>query len=329
MHASDPALPAGPPGFSTDAYRPAERFDAFHEEYARRFMGLDIDASGEEAFAASVQLQPIGPLICARLETTPISYARSRQRLRDGDDALVLNIHTRGRARLEQHEFRADSGSDFATVISNARPGGGQFAGQGLAIRIPEAVLAPRLPPGTAFSPVAVKHGGPLAHLLSGYVAAFAGLGPGAPAELGDLVAEHMLDLVAVAFGVAGDRREQAEAGGIRAARRQAVLDEIGRHFAAPDFGPGQVTARLGISERYLRQLLEESGTSFSALVLERRLQWARQRLLDRREAQRIADIAYDVGFSDLSYFNRSFRRRFGATPSEVRGEAAATAVTR
>ena len=33
--------------------------------------------------------------------------------------------------------------------------------------------------------------------------------------------------------------------------------------------------------------------------------------------------IAYDVGFGDLSYFNRCFRRAYGATPSGVRsGEA-------
>jgi AraC-like DNA-binding protein len=34
-----------------------------------------------------------------------------------------------------------------------------------------------------------------------------------------------------------------------------------------------------------------------------------------------IATIAYDVGFGDLSYFNRCFRRRYGMTPREVRGD--------
>lgn len=42
--------------------------------------------------------------------------------------------------------------------------------------------------------------------------------------------------------------------------------------------------------------------------------------LSDARFADRgISAVAYDVGFSDLSYFNRVFRRRFGATPSDVR----------
>jgi AraC-like DNA-binding protein len=29
-----------------------------------------------------------------------------------------------------------------------------------------------------------------------------------------------------------------------------------------------------------------------------------------------------EVGFGDLSYFNRSFRRRFGMTPSDARQHA-------
>jgi AraC-like DNA-binding protein len=35
-----------------------------------------------------------------------------------------------------------------------------------------------------------------------------------------------------------------------------------------------------------------------------------------------ISAIAYDAGFGDVSYFNRTFRRSFSATPSEVRESA-------
>jgi AraC-like DNA-binding protein len=35
-----------------------------------------------------------------------------------------------------------------------------------------------------------------------------------------------------------------------------------------------------------------------------------------------ISAIAYDAGFGDVSYFNRTFRRRYGMTPSEVREAA-------
>ena len=37
-----------------------------------------------------------------------------------------------------------------------------------------------------------------------------------------------------------------------------------------------------------------------------------------------ISAVAYEAGFGDLSYFNRTFRRRYRATPSQVRQEFAA-----
>ena len=46
--------------------------------------------------------------------------------------------------------------------------------------------------------------------------------------------------------------------------------------------------------------------------------------LIDPRYADRgISAVAYEAGFGDLSYFNRTFRRRYGATPSDVRAAAA------
>jgi AraC-like DNA-binding protein len=42
--------------------------------------------------------------------------------------------------------------------------------------------------------------------------------------------------------------------------------------------------------------------------------------LTDPRCSERtVSSIAFDAGFGDLSYFNRAFRRRYGATPSDIR----------
>jgi len=45
--------------------------------------------------------------------------------------------------------------------------------------------------------------------------------------------------------------------------------------------------------------------------------------LSDPRLADRnISSVAFDVGFGDLSYFNRAFRRCYAATPTEIRQSA-------
>jgi AraC-like DNA-binding protein len=81
----------------------------------------------------------------------------------------------------------------------------------------------------------------------------------------------------------------------------------------------------LGVTPRYVHLLLEESGQSFTYHVLEQRLEKAVALLRDPRMRRRkIADIAAEAGFTDLSYFNRAFRRKYGATPSDIRRAAEA-----
>jgi AraC-like DNA-binding protein len=76
------------------------------------------------------------------------------------------------------------------------------------------------------------------------------------------------------------------------------------------------------VTPRYVHKLLEGEGLTFSAFVLGRRLARAHRMLSDPRFGDRsISSVAFDVGFGDLSYFNRAFRR-YGATPSEIRRAA-------
>jgi len=60
--------------------------------------------------------------------------------------------------------------------------------------------------------------------------------------------------------------------------------------------------------------------------VLGGRLAHVHRMLTDPRYGDRsISAVAYEAGFGDLSYFNRTFRRRYGATPSDVRESARRT----
>jgi len=79
------------------------------------------------------------------------------------------------------------------------------------------------------------------------------------------------------------------------------------------------------VTPRYLQRLFESEGTTFSEYVTGQRLAQAYRMLSDPRFLDRtITRIAFDVGFGNLSYFNRLFRRRYGATPSDVRANGRA-----
>jgi AraC-like DNA-binding protein len=81
-----------------------------------------------------------------------------------------------------------------------------------------------------------------------------------------------------------------------------------------------EVAQRQRVTPRYVHKLFENEGLTFSSFVLGQRLARARRMLSDPRLADRnISAIAFAVGFGDLSYFNRTFRRQYGVTPSEIK----------
>jgi AraC-like DNA-binding protein len=106
----------------------------------------------------------------------------------------------------------------------------------------------------------------------------------------------------------------------LRASRLRAAKAYIVENSSRHDLSVGAVADHLGVTPRYLQRLLEADGTTFSAFLLGQRLTRAYRMLCDLQFYSRpIGIIAYDVGFGDLSYFNRCFRRRYGVTPTEIR----------
>jgi transcriptional regulator GlxA family with amidase domain len=123
---------------------------------------------------------------------------------------------------------------------------------------------------------------------------------------------------------VAGDARALVRERGVRSARLQTVLDRLATDAVEPSLAPATFAASMGMSVRYLHRLLEPTGRSFSEHLLKARLDRAAAMLRDPDFAElRIAEIAAEAGFVDISHFNRSFRRVFGDTPLGMRAGAA------
>ncbi|MFS8580800.1 MAG: helix-turn-helix domain-containing protein, partial [Novibacillus thermophilus] len=90
-----------------------------------------------------------------------------------------------------------------------------------------------------------------------------------------------------------------------------------------PDLSAEKVSRKFSISARYIRQLFSEQGTSFSDYMTERRLAYVHGCLTEQRQMlRRIADIAFEVGFTEPSTFYRQFKLRYGMTPTDVRQRA-------
>ena len=187
-------------------------------------------------------------------------------------------------------------------------------------VRLPRASLTPLVPniDDAIFRPI--PRGTGALNLLMKYAGALID-DPGiVTPEISRLAASQISDLIAVILGAARDAAALAEGRGIRAARLRAVKGDIETHLVHGEVSPAAVAKRHKISESYIRKLFEDEGMSFSEFVLTRRLVRTHRMLTDRRWAARsIASIAFESGFGDLSYFNRTFKRVYGSPPSEIR----------
>ncbi len=187
-------------------------------------------------------------------------------------------------------------------------------------ISVPIDDLMPLLPACQNPSMTVVNRQSDVLGLLLGYVRLLHARHKPHSSEFGRLAAGHIRDLMATMIGSGSDGDPPAyERGGVRAARLRAIKADIGRHLGEPALSIGAVAVRHGISPRYVRKLFQDEQTTFSDFLLLLRLERSRQLLRSGHTATTIASIAHACGFNDLSYFNRTFRRRFGITPSDFR----------
>jgi signal transduction histidine kinase/CheY-like chemotaxis protein len=91
----------------------------------------------------------------------------------------------------------------------------------------------------------------------------------------------------------------------------------IYENMAKPDFSLEAMSEKLGISRQKLnRDIKKEVGLTAVQYLQEIKLQYART-MLENGEIQNIKGIAEKIGISDVKYFSRLFKARFGRLPSE------------
>ena len=82
----------------------------------------------------------------------------------------------------------------------------------------------------------------------------------------------------------------------------------------------GDLANRLNISSRYLTDLLKiETGKTAIELIHIALIAEAKDRL--RKKDKSISEIAYDLGFENMSYFSRLFKKETGMLPTSYKNQ--------
>ena len=120
----------------------------------------------------------------------------------------------------------------------------------------------------------------------------------------------------------AGNRQEEEEEQGLGSQDKSFVdnlRDVIHRNMGDSDFSVERLGEEIGLSRVQLyRKVKALTGLTPVELLRKARLERAR-RLVEKTDRS-ISEIAYEVGFTAPSYFNKCFKDEFGVSPGSMRG---------
>lgn len=308
---------------SADDFPAVTRLASWQENVAQKLLKVEWQVPDAAAFGAKiVPVLFAGEIEIINLETGPFRITNTENHARQKTHRCAVHILTGGlRVVTEREGVAVEAHRTMGVILDEGRfyrHSSDNPTTRALILMLPKARLVERVPSFGRLIGEPLETSCKPFRVLQSYLNLFtAGVDLNTPA-MSKLNGDYVLDLVTMILQERADAEDAAAKRAGPVARYKVIQSEIERGLADPKLSGKTVARRIGITERYLQQLMEANGETFSRYVLRLRLDKAAQ-MLTAKPDMRVAEVALLSGFSDLSYFNRSFRKRFGETPRGYR----------
>jgi AraC-like DNA-binding protein len=308
--------------WSTDDTPRGERTDAWRSAIRTNYRDWELPDGLPTGFTARLRQRDLAGLRLVECRCGPCGGRRlTRQLARDPEPFLAIQVIRDGAERLRMGEetLLASTGD---LLIWSTLPATEFEIPERLSkatIMIPLAALGERLPPGRAFTACVLDARSGIGAVLSNHVEALVAEIDRLHETEAQAARRATLELLAAAVA----RQAGAIAPQLGQQHLRRVQDYILQHLRDRELSLGGIARANGISVRYLHLLFARAGLSAFSWIREQRLQRCRDALVDPTlNARLVAEIAFDWGFGDAAHFSRSFKRRFGHSPSAFRASA-------
>ena len=296
-------------------------YEAWREGICRGFCRLDVGPAEQDYIDCRNEFVLLHSVAIATPRGSSARFARTRDLLDDGCDDLVLISATRGKVRVIQGSKTVDleAGQMCLTEMNIVGSVDLNRTGTFTTTRFPRRLLLQVAPWAETRLGRTLGHDRALSVMIERYSALCSEVA-GELDVLGQkTAAQHLVDLVGHFVGTSMDARGQESARGVSNARLELLKADVLKNLGESNLTIETIARAHRLGTRQAQRMFASTGTTFTEFVLEQRLLLSR-RLLQRKSgrARKVSDIAFTVGFNDLSYFHRSFKKRFGVTPSDI-----------
>ena len=308
---------------SSGQFAEQDRIEASREIIGRSLMKMKFELRPDVPFDVDMVFRILQDVAVASGTCSAMDCLRTPD-LIDGDD-IILTIALSGHSILHARGKEIPIGRGTAAITRTADTGrcAIQSASNVVNFRFPFVKIGPLIADLDAATTRPIPVDSEALRLLVHYAAMLKEEDWVTDPHLQGLMASHLQDLAVLAIGATRDAAMVAGGRGVPAARLRAIKADILKNLTDRRLSIDAVATRHGITRRYVSMLFDGDATTFSEFVLVQRLDRAYRMLADPGFSDRtISSLAFEAGFGDLSYFNRCFRRLYGATPSDVRANS-------
>jgi AraC family transcriptional regulator, positive regulator of tynA and feaB len=297
---------------STDDVAPAIRLRRWNDFGSETLVNMTVDPHDRAAFRAQITRMAVGNL----------GVAGRAGGWATGGSAYLFVMQIQGRTRGVQcgREAMLQPGDMVLRDCATSWVLDTRELMRNFIVKIPEADLVKAIGDPEPLVGVPIRSAQGNALLASSILRSVHDSMVSDPArEWDDSISDIVLGAIKLAYGPGDKVGRPMPAGG--SVQVQQVCRYIDAHLSDSTLSIENISLHLGICTRSLQRLFVQLGKSPRQYLVDRRLTLAasRLRLRPAQSSQSITDIAFGVGFNDLSYFSRVFTSKYGVSPRDYR----------
>ncbi len=306
--------------FTTRDVHPRDRFDYWHSVACREIVEHESVPISRVQFEAEIEVGSVGSLDLVAFQNSPLQVEHRQAHIsRTSSERLFLCQETSGLVSIEQEGRQVSLHAGDMMLLDPALPYSASFSlgSRTLVLKLPRRELQTRLGKTRGMVARLIKSGLAEDRLASCFTAGLPALTEEVRPVCGQLVANFMLDLVALSLAKAVEGTTPR----ISSGKAMAILQiraAITTKLADPRLDVQSIADAVGLSVRHANNILASQDTSIGRLILSERLERCRRALEEPVQSGRsVSEIAFGWGFSDLTHFGRCFKKAYGTSPSD------------
>jgi AraC-like DNA-binding protein len=311
--------------FSSKEYPSAKRFEAWRAGVCDHYVQVDMIDTGPSDYVGYIKEASFGPVTLTETESPPQHIVRRRSHLsRVSEDCVYVGFAVKGGQAVQQRNQHILYTVGKAGLFSTSEPYElrNTLPARSIYVEFRREEFAKRFcggaPPLTSLIQTKFGIGRVAATLCGSMVMEAENLQVDARNQLGN----DILNILALAFeATEHDVTESVGDADVRGARLRQVMSYIEKNLGNPLLNPDRIAKANQMSVRTLQYLFKSADTTVSDYIWTSRLERCRKELELAVGLQRtVTEIAMDAGFNSLSHFSSVFRKRYGISPTSIRG---------